>query len=180
MLLLDCEFTVSEGPHARRKFWQMFTVAGGKVDEQGVSIGWRISKSTFRAMIDSSLGLDPNDMSEAAKAQRILRGLADLNGIVFVAKIRVEPSDDPRYGDANKLDRVVLPNEKEWKAVMEGREVAPSPSRRATPAPAQQSAQPAWNRAPTTQPPAPSVTPAWASAATPAQPREPAEPAGPA
>ncbi len=26
VLLLDCEFTVTEGPHARRKFWQMFTV----------------------------------------------------------------------------------------------------------------------------------------------------------
>jgi hypothetical protein len=181
-LLLDCEFTVTEGPHARRKFWQMFTVAGGKVDEQGVSIGWKISKSTFRAMIDSALGLDPNDMSEATKQKRILRGLADLNGIVFVAKIRIEPSDDPRYGDANKLDRVVLPNEKEWKAVMEGREVAPSPSRRAAPAPAAQPAQPAWNRAPTAQPPARAVTPAWAGAAMPAQPQPPqaAKPAGPA
>lgn len=179
-LLLDCEFTVTEGPHARRKFWQMFTVAGGKVDEQGVSIGWKISKSTFRAMIDSALGLDPNDMSEAAKQKRILRGLADLNGIVFVAKIRVEPSDNPAYRDQNRLDRVVLPNEKEWKAVMEGCEVAPSPSRRVASTPAQPSAQPAWSRPATAQPPAPSVTPAWAAAATPAQPQQTARPAGPA
>jgi hypothetical protein len=56
--MLDCEFTVSEGPHARRKFWQMFTVQGGKVDENDVSIAWKISKSTFRAMIDSALGLE--------------------------------------------------------------------------------------------------------------------------
>ncbi|HLI12761.1 MAG TPA: hypothetical protein VKY65_14305 [Alphaproteobacteria bacterium] len=179
-LLLDCEFTVTEGPHARRKFWQMFTVAGGKVDEQVVSIGWKISKSTFRAMIDSALGLDPNDMSEAAKQKRILRGLADLNGIVFVAKIRVEPSDNPAYRDQNRLDRVVLPNEKEWKAVMEGREVAPSPSRRVASTPAQPSVQPAWSRPATAQPPAPSVAPAWAAAATPAQPQQTARPAGPA
>lgn len=33
--MLDCEFTVVDGPHARRKFWQSFTVAGGKVDEKG-------------------------------------------------------------------------------------------------------------------------------------------------
>jgi hypothetical protein len=39
VLSLDCEFTVMEGPHARRKFWQLFTVAGGKVDEKGASIG---------------------------------------------------------------------------------------------------------------------------------------------
>ncbi|TCT10518.1 hypothetical protein EDC22_10515 [Tepidamorphus gemmatus] len=182
VLLLDCEFTVVEGPHARRKFRQMFTVQGGKVDEQGVSMGWKISKSTFRAMIDSALGLDPNDMSEAAKSKRILRGLADLNGIVFVAKIRVEPSDNPAYRDQNRLDRVVLPNEKEWKAVMEGREVPPSPSRRAVPATAQPSAQPAWNRPATAQPPAPSVTPAWATAAreTQPQPQQPAKSAGPA
>ena len=28
--MLDCEFTVMEGPHAKRKFWQMFTVQGGR------------------------------------------------------------------------------------------------------------------------------------------------------
>ncbi len=66
---IDAEFTVVEGPYARRKFWQFFTVLGGKVDEQGVSIGWKITKSTFRSMIDSALGLDPQDMSEAAKAK---------------------------------------------------------------------------------------------------------------
>ena len=89
---LDTEFTVTEGPYARRKFWQLFTVYGGKVDDNDVSIGWKISKNTFRAMIDSGLGLDPKDMSEAAKAKRVLRGLADLGGITFVCCISVEPS----------------------------------------------------------------------------------------
>jgi hypothetical protein len=145
VLMLDCEFTVVEGPHAKRKFWQMFTVQGGKVDESGVSIGWTISKSKFRAMIDSALGLDPQDMSEAAKQKRILRGLADLKGITFVAKVKVEASEDARYGDQNRLDRVVLPTEKEWKLVMEGKDVPASPSRsRST---AQKSAPPAWSGA---------------------------------
>ena len=107
--MLDCEFTVVAGPHSRRKFWQTFTVVGGKVDEHGVSIAWKISKGVFRAMIDSALGLDPQDMSEAARGKRMLRGLADLNGITFAAKIRVEPASDPRYSDSNRLDRVVLP-----------------------------------------------------------------------
>lgn len=142
--MLDCEFTVTEGPHAKRKFWQMFTVQGGKVDENGVSIAWKISKSTFRAMIDSALGLDPQDMSEAAKQKRILRGLADLNGITFVAKIKIEPSDDPRYGDQNRLDRVVLPTDKEWKLVMDGKDVPPSPSRSRGTATKATSARPAW------------------------------------
>ena len=160
VLMLDSELAVAEGPHVRRKFWQMFTVSGGKVDEHGVSIGFKISKGSFRAMIDSALGLDPSDMSDAAKAKRILRGLADLNGITFVAKIKVEASADPRYGDSNRLDRVVLPNEPEWRKVMDGEVLAPSPSTRARPkAPPSESPQPAWGQS---KPPAPApVAPSW-------------------
>lgn len=144
---LDCEFTVTEGPYARRKFWQMFTVSGGKVDDGGVSIGWKISKGSFRAMIDSALGLDPKDMSEAAKAKRVLRGLADLAGITFVAWITVEASSDARYGDSNKLGRVILPTEPEWRRVMDGEVVPPAPGTRSRPKPALTVvAKPAWNQ----------------------------------
>jgi hypothetical protein len=129
VLSLDCEFTVVDGQHAKRKFWQLFTVAGGKVDDKGASIGWNISKRIFRAMIDSAFGLDPEDMSEAAKAKRQLRGLADLNGIAFVAKVAIEPNNDPRYPDHNRLDHPVLPTEKEWRAVVNGENVPPRPSK---------------------------------------------------
>jgi hypothetical protein len=101
--LLDCEFTVVAGPYARRKFWQNFTVAGGKLDEKGQSKGWNISKATFRAMVDSALGLDPRDESAAAKAKRVFQGLKQLDGIVVAARIMVEPASDPQYRDANKL-----------------------------------------------------------------------------
>ncbi len=168
--MLDCEFTVAEGPHAKRKFWQMFTVQGGKVDENGVSIAWKISKSSFRAMIDSALGLDPQDMGEAAKQKRVLRGLADLSGITFVAKIRIEASEDARYGDQNRLDRVVLPGEKEWKLVMDGKDVPASPSRSRWAGGKAAAAQPAWNQTagqggqpPAAQPRSPQTSgaPAW-------------------
>lgn len=146
---LDCEFTVTEGPYARRKFWQMFTVSGGKVDDHGVSIGWKISKSVFRAMIDSGLGLDPRDMTEAAKAKRVLRGLSDLTGITFVGVISVEPSSNPRYGDSNRLARVVLPTEPEWRRVLDGESVPPALGKaRARSAPAAAATvAPAWNPA---------------------------------
>ncbi|MFN4140280.1 hypothetical protein [Aestuariivirga sp.] len=127
VLSLDSEFTVLEGPHARRKFWQAFTVSGGKLDEEGQSIGWKISKSTFRAMIDSALGLNPEDMSEAAKAKRVLRGLSDLDGISFVAKIAVEPGRGA-YRDQNRLAHVVLPTAPEWQKVMNGEPVAAAPA----------------------------------------------------
>lgn len=146
-LMLDCEFTVMAGPHARRKFWQNFTVAGGKVDEHGVSIGWKISKGTFRAMIDSALGLNSEDMSEATKAKRVLRGLSDLDGISFVAKIKIEPPTDPRYSASNRLDRVVLATEPEWQKIMNGETVPAQPSQtpaRAAAKPAPATTAPAW------------------------------------
>ena len=188
VLSLDCEFTVTEGRLARRKFWQTFTVSGGKVDEKGASIGWNISKRTFRAMIDSALGLDPDDDSEDAKSKRRLRGLADLDGITFVAKITVEPSTDSRYPDKNKLDRPVLPNEKEWRAVMNGEDVAPSPSRpRSANSGASSAAagpKPAWGQQPA-KPAQQAAAAAWQRPATPpfgqdAGNGQPAKPAGPA
>ncbi len=116
--MLDCEFTVVDGPHARRKFWQSFTVAGGKLDEKGQSIGWKISKSTFRAIVDSALGLDPRDESPAAKAKRVLPGLRHLEGIVFAARIMVEPASNPQYRDQNRIANVVrhpaLGHRNEW------------------------------------------------------------------
>ncbi|MBE9606270.1 hypothetical protein IAI18_15500 [Acetobacteraceae bacterium H6797] len=167
--MLDCEFTVTAGPHIRRKFWQMFTVAGGKVDEHGISIGWKISKGTFRAMIDSALGLDPQDMSEAARGKRVLRGLADLSGITFAAKVRVEPASDSRYGDSNRLDRVVLPGEPEYRQIMAGEAVPAQPSTRAArPAALPAAAAPAW--APAASAPAASRSWERPAAATPAQP----------
>ena len=173
--MLDCEFTVLAGPHARRKFWQSFTVAGGKVDEQGVSIGWKISKGMFRAMIDSACGLDPKDMSEAARARRVLRGLADLHGITFAAKLRIEPASDPRYGDSNRLDRVVLPGEPEYARIMAGEALPPAPSQRAPrPASAPPAATPAWANAGAPRAPV-ATAPAWATPAAmpPAQPAPP-------
>jgi hypothetical protein len=188
VLSLDCEFTVVEGRHARRKFWHNFTVAGGKVDEKGASIGWNISKRTFRAMIDSALGLDPDDSGEEAKAKRRLRGLADLDGIAFVAKIVVEPNNDPRYPDQNKLDRPVLPNEKEWRAVMNGEDVAPSPSRPrsggSAPRSATAAAKPAWAPQPAAAAQQTAVVawqrPATAASGQDAGSSQPARPAGPA
>jgi hypothetical protein len=175
VLMLDAEFTVAEGPHARRKFWQNFTVQGGKLDEQGQSIGWKISKGQFRAMIDSALGLNPEDMSEAAKAKRVLRGLADLDGISFVAKIQIESSRNPAYKDANKLDHVVLPTAPEWQKVMAGEPVPAQPSNkpRSAAAPAQ-SATPACGQPQAASEPA---APAWGAPSAPAQPANQTPPA---
>ena len=185
--MLDCEFTVVEGAFVRRKFWQNFTVAGGKLDDKGQSKGWNISKASFRAMVDSALCLNPKDMSDAAKAKRVLLGLKQLDGITFVARIMVEPASDPKYRDQNRLANVVLPGEPQYDAVMKGEAVTPDPvnakprkpaggsvasnapawATGAAPAQVSQQGNTAWNQ-PTaqqataqTQPPAPAAGPAW-------------------
>ena len=56
--MLDCEFTVVDGPHARRKFWQSFTVAGGKLDDVFLS-----REQKFEARL-----------ARAARAREIMRG----------------------------------------------------------------------------------------------------------
>ncbi|MGF1660562.1 MAG: hypothetical protein ACFCUS_14155 [Rubrimonas sp.] len=161
--MLDCEFTVIDGPHARRKFWQSFTVAGGKLDEKGQSVGWRISKSTFRAMVDSAFGLDPRDESPATKAKRVLPGLRHLDGVAFAARIMVEPASDPRYRDQNRIANVVLPGEPHYAAIMRGETVPPDPvnaparKTQSAPTPAWQAPAPAWGA----QPQAPSAPPVW-------------------
>ncbi len=185
--LLDCEFTIVEGPFARRKFWQNFTVAGGKVDDKGGSKGWNIAKATFRAMIDSALGLDWNDRSDAAKVKRQIQGLKQLDGIVFVGRIMIEPASNPQYKDVNKLANVVLPGDPQYAAIMRGEVVAPDPvsAKPRKPAETPAALAPAWG-APTPVA-APDIVP-WADLAPPTAPAtvpwaEPAaaaaKPAGP-
>jgi len=148
--MLDCEFTVVEGPYARRKLWQNFTVAGGKLDDKGNSKGWNISKSAFRAMIDSACGLDPKDVSTAAQQKRRMDGLKHLDGITFVARIMVEPSSNPQWPDKNIIANIVCADEPQYAAVMRGEAVAvdpinAKPRKAAVTASAQGSMAPAWS-----------------------------------
>jgi hypothetical protein len=187
--MLDCEFTVLEGPFARRKLWQNFTVAGGKLDEKGQSIGWNISKSSFRAMIDSALGLDPQDESQAAREKRMLQGLKHLDGITFIARIMVEPATSEQHKDANRIANIVLPGEAPYAPVMRGETVPPEPvnakPRKAAAAPT--AATPAW-ATPATPAPAAQAQMPWSThppsqapaAAAPLTPPPPATAAGPA
>ncbi len=116
---LNCEFTVLEGPFARRKFWQNMTVSGGKLDERGQSKAWGITKASLRAMLDSAFGLDPDDESPAAKQKRITQDWGAFNGLQFVAKIGIEKGKDG-YADKNRLQFVLTRKNQEYAGVMFG------------------------------------------------------------
>lgn len=107
---LDCEFTVTEGPQAKRKFWTLFTVEG---TTEGHGKAADISSSKIRAILESARGIRPDDESEAAKNARRLSTWGDLDGLRFVAKIGIEKGKDG-YKDKNTLVEVITPDKKTW------------------------------------------------------------------
>jgi len=103
---LNCEFTLLDGTYARRKFWQNMAVAGGKLDEHGQPKGWIITRAALRAMLDSAMGLDPDDNSPEARQKRITADWGSFNGLEFTARIGIEKG---KYGypDKTRLQGVV-------------------------------------------------------------------------
>lgn len=155
VLFMSWEFTIADGPFARRKFWQNMTVSGGEVNEKGESKAWNITKSTLRAMLNSARNVKPDDNTERGMAARRFTSWGDLNGIEFACTVRVQKAKpDSQYQDSNSIGTVIEPDHKDYAALMSGADAgAPAAS---TPAPAwagnAQAAKPASN----------SAMPAWA------------------
>ena len=109
---LDCEFTVINGEFAKRKFWTNLTVMGGSLDDNGRSKAGNISMRTIRAMLESCYNIEPRDMSEEAKAVRVLSSYGDLNNLIFKTSVGIKEYNDKV---SNKLDRIIVPGMPEYK-----------------------------------------------------------------
>jgi hypothetical protein len=116
--MLDCEFVVVEGPHAKRKFFELMTLAG---TTDGHAQAADISQRKLRAILESVRGVKPSDVSEAAKKARIAE-LEDFDGMRFLVRVGVEPGKDG-FRDKNRIAVVITPDMKEWHAV---EQVAPA------------------------------------------------------
>jgi len=127
---LDCEFIVTDGEFAKRKFWTLFTLAG-TTDGHGQAA--EISATKLRAILESARGIRPDDQSDAAKAARQVASYGDFDGLNFIARIGVEP---PRgdYKAKNTLDHVVTPDETGWHQVTQQPKPAATPMPSARPA----------------------------------------------
>jgi hypothetical protein len=110
---LDCEFTVVDGTYAKRKIWQLFTLAGTK---QGHGEAGEISRKTLRAILEAARGIRPDDKSEAAQAARTVAAWADFDGLRFLARIGVSPPHD-NYPAKNTLMEVLTPDRQAWKKI---------------------------------------------------------------
>jgi len=109
---LDCEFTVVDGPYAKRKLWQLFTIRG---TTDGHAEAGRISREFFKAVLESARGIRPDDKSaEAQIARRALGGWADFDQLRFVARLGVRPPRDG-YAAKNIILQVITPDRQEWR-----------------------------------------------------------------
>jgi hypothetical protein len=145
---LYCEFVVLEGPFARRKVWSMIGLYSPKGPEWG-----NIGRSFLRAILNSARGIHPTDDSPTAQAGRRIRSFADLDGLVFAARIDVEK--DAKQGDRNVIKQAIQPDHKEYATVMGGAARAPT----AAPVPGGGNAPPA---APAATAASPLTRPTWA------------------
>jgi len=107
---VDCEFVIVDGPHAKRKLWQLFTMHG-KTD--GHAEAGKISREFFRAVLESARGIKPDDKSEAAQNARKPSSWADFDQLRFVARLGVRPPQGI-YPAKNTILQVITPNLVDW------------------------------------------------------------------
>jgi hypothetical protein len=131
---LDCEFKVVGGPFDKRKFWNLFTLAGPTENHATAA---EISLSRLRAILESARGIRPDDMSEAAKQARNVPSYQDFNGLGFVGRIGVEPASG-KYAAKNTLLAAVTPDQQDWHRIEQVAKQASEPA-----APAAAKAEPA-------------------------------------
>jgi hypothetical protein len=110
--MLDCEFIVVEGEHAKRRFYGNLVVSG---TEEGHADAANFTNRTLRAILECARGIKPEDVSEAAKAARNAK-YAEFDGIRFICRVGVEPAHDGwRAKNILPLGGVITPDDqKNW------------------------------------------------------------------
>jgi hypothetical protein len=108
---LDAEYTVLEGPYAKRKIWSLI----GLYSPNGPN--WaNMGRSLVRGILNSSRGISDKDNSPEAQARRRINGFADLDGLEFIARIDV--GQDTNGEDKNEIKSAVMPDHRDYPQVM--------------------------------------------------------------
>jgi len=121
--MLVAELTLVDGPFKGRKIFERWILEG---TTDGHEEAAKISRSTLRAILDSALGLKPDDVSPQARTARTV-SLKQFEGMTFTGKIGIEkggPKKDKagnltgeNWPDKNVLAAVITPDKKDWKPV---------------------------------------------------------------
>ncbi len=148
--MLDLELTVLDGPYKGRKFWHNLLLVGTTDGQKKMAAG---NLGVLKAILDSALGLMPNDVSAEARAARTV-SVKTFEGMNFIAKIGEEKGgpnkkDGGNYPDKNIIAGAITKDKTEWHPVEQpppfngggGGGAAPTPS-----APAAPVERPEWAR----------------------------------
>lgn len=108
---LDAEYTVLEGPYARRKIWSLIGLYSPKGPDWA-----NMGRSLIRGILNSAHGISDKDISAAAQTKRRISGFADLDGLEFVARIDI--GQDTNGEDKNEIRTAVTPDHRDYVALM--------------------------------------------------------------
>jgi len=117
--MLAIVLTVIDGTFKGRKLWEYLILQG---TTPGHAQAADISRGVLKAILDTTRGLKPDDMSDAARAARTVE-LKDFEGATFLAKIGIEkggPKNDgsgENWSDKNTLAMVITNDKKEWRPI---------------------------------------------------------------
>lgn len=108
---LNSEFTVLEGPYARRKIWSLIGLYSAKGPDWA-----NMGRGLVRGILNSARGLSDKDASPEAQARRRIDGFGDLDGVEFVARIDI--GQDTNGDDKNEIRAAVTPDHRDYSALM--------------------------------------------------------------
>ncbi|MBX9740489.1 MAG: hypothetical protein K2X62_10465 [Beijerinckiaceae bacterium] len=108
---LDAEFTVLEGPYARRKIWSLIGLYSPKGPDWA-----NMGRGLIRGILNSARGISDKDNSPEAQARRRISGFSELDGLEFVARIDI--GQDTNGDDKNEVRGAVTPDHRDYAALM--------------------------------------------------------------
>ena len=115
--MLVSELAIVDGPYKGRKLFERWILAG---TTDGHAKSADINRSTLKAILDSALGLKPDDLSPQARAARTV-SLKQFEGMTFIGRIGIEkgrPKNDgsgENWPDKNILAGVITPDKRDWR-----------------------------------------------------------------
>jgi hypothetical protein len=108
---LDAEYTVLEGPYAKRKIWSMVGLYSPKGPDWA-----NMGRSLVRGILNSARGISDKDKSPEAQTRRRIAGFQELDGLEFVARIDI--GQDTNGEDKNEIRAAVTPDHRDYAGLM--------------------------------------------------------------
>ena len=108
---LKIQCNILSGKYSERKVWGRIGLYSSKSEKVA-----EIGRSFIRSILESSRGVLPNDTSDEANKKRSIKGLSDLDDMVFIAKVSVAKNQNGE--PQNEVKYAVTPDHPEYKKYM--------------------------------------------------------------